>query len=167
MTDVAEFQSLKGKQTFDGRNWDTMRGSGGTALPNGNWAVAVAEENLVAVPGILSAYPATYSIGMHELSHTLESKGMTPAQQARIQALFAAHSAKDPADAGDTWTDKYAASNVHEYFAQATTAFFGANKMGGNHNGRAFLQSSDPDLYAFLVDLYDSAHDASGAVPAP
>jgi hypothetical protein len=167
MTDVSQFSKLKGQKTFDGRDWSQVRGSGGTRAPDGSFAIGVAEENLISVKGVVSTYAKNYSIGMHELAHAVESKGMTPDQQARLRQLFAKHQAADAGDAKDTFTDTYAASNVHEYFAQATNAFFGKNegrdKDGrANHNGRAWLMEHDPNMYAFLVELYETNHDADG-----
>jgi hypothetical protein len=169
MTDVAQFSSLKGQHTFDGRDWSTVRGSGGTRAPDGSFAIGVAEENLISVKGVVSTYAANYSIGMHEFAHAVESKGMTPAQQTRLRELFARRHTADPSDAKDTFTDTYAASNVHEYFAQATNAFFGRNqgsdaKHKAYHNGRDWLRTHDPDMYAFLVEMYETKHDDAGHV---
>lgn len=161
MTDVPEFQHLRGQKTFDGRDWATVRGSGGTPTPSGKFAIAVAEENATTVPGVKSAYPATYSIAMHELAHVLESHGMTPQQQARVKQLYAQHTA-----AKASFTDSYGAENEKEYFAQSTNAFFGRNTIPGYNNGRAWLQTNDPDMYAFCVDLYDKAEDKHGHVAA-
>ncbi len=163
MTDVPELTHLKGQKTFDGRDWSTVRGMGGTPTPNGRFSVAVAEENAVAVANTKTPYPATYSIAMHELAHVLESKGMTKQQQARVKELYAAHIKRDPDDAAGTFTDRYGSENEQEYFAQSTNAFFGRNVMGTNHSGRPWLQANDPDMYAFLVDLYDNHHDKKGA----
>ena len=123
---------------------------------------SVAEESIVPVPNTISRYPATYSVAMHELAHVLEAKGMTKPQQARVKQLYAAHQQRDPGDANDTWTDKYGAANEQEYFAQSTNAFFDRNVMDKNHSGRAWLQKNDPDMYAFLVDLYDTQRGADG-----
>lgn len=164
MTDVAQFAGMRGKKTFDGRDWSNVRGSGGIKAPDGSFAIGVAEENLVSVRGIVSTYPTGYSIGMHELAHALQSHGMTAAQQQRLQDLYKAHAAKDPGDAHDTFTEKYGASNVQEYFAQGTNAFFGKNQRTG-HNGRAWLQQHDPDFYAFLVEMYETDFDAEGKHP--
>jgi hypothetical protein len=169
MTDVAQFSSLKGQHTFDGRDWSTVRGSGGTRAPDGSFAIGVAEENLISVKGVVSTYAKNYSIGMHEFAHAVESKGMTPDQQSRLRQLYANHQKADPGDAKDTFTDTYAASNVHEYFAQATNAFFGRNqgsdaKHKAYHNGRDWLRTHDPDMYAFLVEMYETKHDAAGHV---
>lgn len=167
MTDLPEFASLRGDDTFDGRDWSTVRGSGGLEAPDGSFAIGVAEENLRAVAGVVSSYPTGYSIGMHELAHAVESKGLTRAQKSRLENLYRQHRRADPGDARDSFTDRYAASNVHEYFAQATNAFFGKNegrdKDGrANHNGRAWLSEHDPNMYAFLVELYETNHDADG-----
>lgn len=169
MTDVAQFSSLKGQRTFDGRDWSSVRGSGGTKAADGSFAIGVAEENLIAVKGVVSTYAANYSIGMHEFAHAVESHGMTREQQARLRDLYARHQSADPGDAKDTFTDTYAASNVHEYFAQATNAFFGRNQGTDSrrqqyHNGREWLRVHDPGMYAFLVEMYETKHDAAGHV---
>ncbi len=163
MTDVPAFEHLRGGKTFDGRDWSTVRGSGGMATPDGRFAIAIAEESIVQVKDVVSSYPATYSVGMHELAHTLESKGMSDEQRARIKELYAAHSKRDPGNAHDTFTDGYAADNEQEYFAQSTDAFFDKNVMGKNHSGKAWLQANDPDMYQFLLALYTIPHDAKGA----
>ena len=142
MTDVAQFSGLKGQKTFDGRDWSGVRGSGGTKAADGSFAIGVAEENLISVKGVLSTYAPGYSIGMHELSHALESHGMTPDQQHRLKQLFDHRNKADPGDAHDTFTDRYAASNDHKYFAPATNAFCSHNQgtdsaHHANRNGRA------------------------------
>ena len=101
---------------------------------------------------------------MHELAHVLESKGMTTAQHARVKQLYSAHIRRDPGDSHDTFTDKYGSENELEYFAQATNAFFGRNAMGKNHSGRAWLQQNDPEMYAFLADLFDHHRNGKGDV---
>jgi len=161
MTDLPQFAGLAGDDTFDGRDWETVRGSGGRTAPDGTFAIGVAEENLIAVRGVISSYPTGYSIGMHELAHAPESKGMTNNPPDRVQSLFRQQRRHDAAD----FSDSYAASNEHEYFAQATNAFFGknvgANPAGTpNRNGRAWLQQADPDMFAFLVEMYETTHRA-------
>ncbi|CAN5375233.1 hypothetical protein BH11MYX1_BH11MYX1_02400 [soil metagenome] len=163
MTDLPEFVHLKGKKTFDGRDWSTVRGSGGTPSPNGRYSIAVAEEAATRIRG-MAGYGTTYSVGMHELAHVLESNGMTRAQQARVKQLYKTHIKNDPKDANDTFTDKYGSENEQEYFAQSTNAFFDRNVMGKNHSGRAWLQQTDPEMYAFLVDLYDHQRTKDGDV---
>lgn len=164
MTDLAAFSSLRGKKTFDGRDWSGVRGSGGMRAPDGTFAIGVAEENLTTVRGVDSKYPTGYSIAMHEIAHTLHSKGMTDAQKQRVEALYQQQKQHDAAD----FSDSYAASNATEYFAQATNAFFGKNagkdKNGKvNKNGKAWLKGADPDMYAFLVEMYETHHDAPQA----
>ena len=169
MTDVEQFKALKtigNGKTLDGRDWSTVRGSGGMPTPDGNFSIAIAEENLVQIKGVLSGYPSTYSIGMHEFAHSVEEKGLSAEQRARIVELYNAHNKADPGDKNDTWTDSYAASNEREYFAQATNAFFGKNQMGANHNGREWLEKTDPNMYQFLLALYTVHHDADNKVAA-
>jgi len=161
MTDLPQFKGLHGQKTFDGRDWASVRGAGGMNTPDGNFSISIAEENLTQAKGVVSAYPSTYSIGTHELAHGLELKGLPEAARDKIKALYAAHDKRDHGNAKDTWTDTYASSNELEYFAQSTTAFFGRNEMGKNHNGREWLEKNDPDMYQFLLALYTVKHDAN------
>ena len=171
MTEVAHFASLRGQKTFDGRDWSGVRGSGGVRAPDGSFAIGVAEETLIGVRGVVSNYPTGYSIAMHELAHAIESKGLTDEQEVRLEALFRQQQTqdrRDPATHHDAFTDNYAASNKQEYFAQSSNAFFGRN-VGGqrrlpNHNGRQWLIQNDPDMYAFLVDVYENRRNSEGAL---
>lgn len=164
MTDLPQFAGMRGGKTFDGRDWATVRGSGGIQSADGSFSIGVAEENLIAIKGVISGYPDGYSIGMHEFAHAVNTHGMTPAQQKRVEQLYQQHIAKDPGDAKDTFTDHYAASDSLEYYAQCTNAFFGKNSMptNGNHNGRDWLAANDPDMYSFLVEMYETDRDEHG-----
>jgi hypothetical protein len=163
MTSLPQFRSLQGDDTFDGRDWSTVRGSGGTRSPDGSFSIGIGEETLVTIPGATASnYPRTFSVGMHELAHTLHSKGLTRAQRSRLSELYRAHARRDPGNANGTWTDNYASANDDEYFAQSTNAFFGTNQMGTNHNGREWIAANDPEMYAFLVSVYESNTEAEG-----
>jgi len=166
MTDVAEFADLKGTPTIDGRPFDDVRGSGGMSA-GGLWAIAVPEENLVeaGTSGPLMAdgtapnpYADGYSVGLHELAHTVEAKGLTPDEKRRVIALYEARKL-----AGGPWTEAYGASNEREYFAQSTNCYFGQN-AGVGQNGAAWLQANDPAMYALLGTIYGPA---PAAQPTP
>ncbi len=69
LTDLTEFKSLKGTKTFDGRNYDDLRGVGATKIKD-TIRYAIAEEQLVKVKDKPSEYnwvlsgrtsPATWS----------------------------------------------------------------------------------------------------------
>ncbi len=165
MTDVPQFAGLRGQRTFDGRDWSTVRGSGGMRAPDGSFAIGVAEENLLEVRGVASSYAKGYSIAMHELAHAVQEKGMSPEQRATLTRLYQQQASADRGNSRHTFTDDYAASNEREYFAQATNAFFGRNagwdkNKRQNANGREWLRTNDPDMYAFLVDMYEHRHAA-------
>ena len=145
MTDLEEFGSLKGLKTFDGREWDDVRGIGGTHTPDGRTAVGIPEENLANLPG--DTYPGNYSVAMHELAHCIHGLLNLP-ERTSIDQAYEARKA-----AGGPWTEQYGSSNVHEYFAQATNAFFGRNQ-GMGHNGKAWLEKNDPQILAVLTKIY-------------
>lgn len=151
MTDLPEFSRLAGTQTFDRRNWDDVRGQGGMQVGD-EWLVAIPEENLVQTDGTPDPYHGDYSVGMHEIAHTIHSKGMSDDERRQLNALFAAQGRVGPDGNAGEFTGPYGASNVQEYFAQATNAYFGNNTVG--ENGADWLEAKDPDLYAFLGQIY-------------
>lgn len=156
MTDVPQFASLKGKKTFDGRVWDDVRGAGGMRVSGGLWAIAVPEENLVETGGE-DSYGAGYSVGLHELSHTVHSKGVSGSERDRITALYAARK-----QAGGPWTESYGASNEQEYFAQSTNCFFSQN-AGIGQNDPQWLRTNDRPMFDFLVSIYGPPTTAAHA----
>ena len=147
MTDVSQFASLKGTKTVDGRIWDDVRGSGGMAT-GGLWAIAVPEENLIEQTPSTDKYAEGYSVGLHELAHTIQNKGVSSAERKTITALYEARK-----KAGGPWTDTYASSNELEYFAQATNCYHGANR-GQGKNGPKWLKDNDNAMFEFLKTLY-------------
>jgi len=166
MTDEPEFTQLRGHMTPapDARRWEDVRGSGGQQIPDGSFALAVPEENLIAIQSIFRGYGPGYSVGTHEFAHTLENAGMTPQQHDHVKQLYAARAARMAQQYGNwqgIFTDHYASTNEMEYFAQCTCCFFGRN-VGEGANGRNWLAAHDPAMYAFCVEMYETAHDAQG-----
>ncbi len=155
MTDVPEFASLKGTQTFDGRMWDDVRGSGGMRVPSGLLAIGVPEENLVDAG--TDSYADGYSVGLHELAHAIHWKGLADKEREQVTALYEARK-----KAGGPWTEEYGASNEWEYYAQATNCFFGVND-GIGQNGADWLQKYDAPMSAFLTTVYGPAPAAKPA----
>ncbi len=155
MTDVPEFASLKGTQTFDGRMWDDVRGSGGMRVPSGLLAIGVPEENLVDAG--TDTYADGYSVGLHELAHAIHWKGLADKEREQITALYEARK-----KAGGPWTEDYGASNEWEYYAQATNCFFGVND-GIGQNGATWLENYDKPMYTFLITVYGPAPAAKPA----
>lgn len=146
MTALPQFASLHGKSTFDGRQWDDVRGVGGTLTPDGKMAVGIPEENLSNLPG--DTYDGNYSVATHELAHVIHDLALSVTEKVEIDAAYEARKS-----AGGPWTEAYSSSNSHEYFAQATNAYFGRNG-GMGHNGKAWLQKNDPEIFALLQKVY-------------
>lgn len=163
MTDVAQFEGLRGHRTPDGRSWEDVRGSGGMQLRNGTFALAVPEENLVHVQTLFASYGSGYSVGMHELAHTLQDAAMTHQQRTRVSAMYHARMTlvRASGSTAGVFTDAYASEDEQEYFAQSTNCWFGKN-IGEGANGRDWLARHDPEMHAFLTTLYDGRLDARG-----
>lgn len=169
LTELADFAHLSGERmrgdTWDGkpRYWDDSRGSGGQKVGR-DFVVSMPEENLVEVAGATDAYGDDHSIGLHEFAHTIQNRGLSKDQRKRVEELYAARQ-------GDTsdYVSTYAASHVEEYFAESSQAFFSVN--GALEDDQNFLQTRDPEMYAFLVSIYGEPEAAlaraDGKTPEP
>ncbi len=153
LTDLDEFSFLKGVKGSDGKNYDDSRGVGGTKFGS-SILYAVAEENMVSIPGKPSHY--TGFLVSHESGHVVEKFALTKTQRKRLQEAYSARK-----DANGPWLSAYASSDLHEYFAQSTAAFFAhpqndreADKVAYT---RAWLQKNDHPMYKLLADVYKGA----------
>lgn len=154
LTNLDEFGWLKGTKTFDGENYDDVRGIGGKKFGS-SILYAVAEETLIQIPGKPSAYYTGYVVS-HESGHVVEHFALTKTQRKRLQEAYNARK-----DANGPWLSAYASSDLHEYFAQSTAAFFAhpqndreADKVAYT---RAWLQKNDRPMYKLLADVYKRA----------
>src|SRR5690606_20037405 len=111
--------------TFDGREWKTVRGVGGVHTRRGPM-VGVAEENLTQDRDFDRYYGA--STALHEAAHIVHDRGLPHSERAAIARHFRELKRSGNPEA---FTDAYAASNVREYFAQATMAYFNVNVTTG------------------------------------
>jgi len=146
MTDLPEFASLRGQQTFDGRLWDDVRGVGGLRLPDGRLAVGIPEENLANSSS--DAYWGNYSVAIHELAHVVQDHCISDSAFDQVKRLYDARKRT-----GQPFTDNYAAANHFEYFAQATNAYFGRNEGQGISDPQ-WLATNDPALFRMLSEIY-------------
>ncbi|MER7930551.1 toxin glutamine deamidase domain-containing protein [Streptomyces sp. NPDC096057] len=124
----------------------------------------VAEENLLGQePGLSGhiAHPDGYSTATHEVAHLVFRHGLSADQQARVSALYEARKATP----GALWPDgsdprNYSATDVDEYFAQATNVYFGVNHgrdaVTGEvrNNGADWLRVQDGELAGLFAEIY-------------
>jgi hypothetical protein len=153
LTDLSEFASLKGKKTFDGRNYDELRGVGATKVGE-TIRYAIAEEQLVAIKG----KPAGYQLGFvaaHESGHVVEQFGLSKDQKKALQQAYDARkSAKGP------WLNPegYTSSGAGEYFAQSTAAYFGrpysSSEADKKTYTRLWLTKNDAAMAKLLASVY-------------
>jgi hypothetical protein len=154
LTDLFEFESLKGEPTFDGRRYEDVRGMGGMRFGR-SILFAVGQETLMSVPGKQLGYNRG-AVPSHETGHVVGRFALTKSQQSRLRDVFARRT-----KAQGPWVDTYASSNVDEYFASSTSAFFGraptnkANELA--RFTRAWLKEHDRPMYALLADVYKRA----------
>mgnify|MGYP002622619607 CR=1 FL=1 len=123
------------------------RGLGGTRL------ATCGEENLLALKG--DPYRAE-NITIHEFSHTIASNLRRVDREwwDRLSELY------DQAMDEGLWANTYAATNVQEYWAEATQSWFDCNTSrddGRIHNGiwnREKLKEYDPRMAEFLTETF-------------
>ncbi|HSL34485.1 MAG TPA: peptidoglycan-binding domain-containing protein [Candidatus Limnocylindrales bacterium] len=165
LTDLPEYAHLKGTKTFDGRIWDTVRGIQTDIA--GVHRFAVAEEDLISVPGKAASYGSGF-LAAHEGGHALQASSLTPAQITTLTTLYTTRLATSgpitpttPAsDKTAIWLNPawYSAANKEEYFGNSVAAYLGhpytdgdADKMMYN---RSWLQTNDPGMYTLLETIY-------------
>lgn len=136
-TDIPEHSKLKPRVYWDRR----ARGLGATPEAP---AVSCAEENLLGFPG--DPY-ATENICIHEFAHAIHEMGLSrvdPTFDGRLAEAF------QQATNRGLWKGTYAASNRHEYWAEAVQSWFDDNRENDslhNHvNTRDELKAYDPGL---------------------
>lgn len=83
----------------------------------------------------------------HELGHLVQNWALGPADYFDVRQYY-----QEALDAGK-YRGLYAATNVSEYFAEATQAFFLSQERGGVRD-RAWLSRYDPRIYALLERVY-------------
>ena len=116
LTDMPQFSYLRGQKTFDGREWNLVRGIGGKE-------VGLPEDNLIGIGKL------TYYMAFHEIGHMVMCTGL-PAintfgipSDADIENLYVqCH--------GNTGLGEYASLNAGEMFAEGVAVYFGSSKDG-------------------------------------
>jgi peptidoglycan hydrolase-like protein with peptidoglycan-binding domain len=176
MTDLPQFAPLQGQKTFDGREWEKVRGVGNVSL-GGRMYTAMTEENLLGVDStatfngqpVSGTYAKGYSTSSHEYAHALHRNALSAAEKATVTAAYQATKAKGLAkpDDPDIWVDGregcYASKTEAEFFAQLSNAYLGTN--AGNdpfvndprHNGKDYVQSHEPAIFALFEKFYGGA----------
>lgn len=114
MTDVVEFSSLAGTKTFDGRQWDEVRGSGGFKVPGKQQIyVAIAEENLTGkaatgpAAGTSWCYAPGYSTSSHEMAHAIDQFGLDPADKKIVDDEYQAKKNSEKTGTVVEWIDGF------------------------------------------------------------
>jgi hypothetical protein len=165
LTDLAEFASLKGTNTFDGRLWDNVRGiwmgAGATTI-----RFAVGEEDLGGTKKG-SGYGPGFVAG-HEGGHGLQNHGLTDEQKKAITKAYtdrkAAHPATQATKEGSAdevaWLQPawYSAANENEYFASSVAAWWGYpyndTKEAKERYKKSWLKKEDKPMYDILSSVY-------------
>jgi peptidoglycan hydrolase-like protein with peptidoglycan-binding domain len=183
MTDLTQFTSLKGQTTFDGRQWEKVRGVGNVAL-GGRKYTAITEENLLGVDctatfegeTVSGSYEKGYSTTSHEYAHALHRNILSDSEKATVTTAYAARTVKGNADPDDPdmWVDGrqgcYASKTEGEFFAQLSNAYLGTNAgtdpftNDPRHNGKDYVETQEPEVFELLEKFYGDA-DLPGTNP--
>lgn len=144
LTDLPEFSGLKGKKTFDGRDWESVSG----VLSSNAKGMAVAEEDLLNGK---SSYEKN-SIFAHEFAHLIAASDKTV--NLKISAAYE-QNIKDR----EKFSDDYASTNKDEYFARSSEMWFGVYSESkwnpfSDPKDKDWLKANDPEMYQLLNQLY-------------
>lgn len=146
---LPEFRDLDGQSTSDGRPWNQIAGIAG--YDNG-YIAANEESNVLSLPN--DPYRGQQNITLHEWAHVIHMGAINKVASLADELTEAF---KDAMAAG-LWSGTFASSNVLEYFAVATEAFFDFTRepdSSVNHvNTRAELAQYDPQLFTFMTKIY-------------
>lgn len=183
LTDNSHYSQWKNASSTGGTgSWRTTRGAGAYAIPSATDKpdgkmpagaspfkyTAIGEETLdSSLTSSFTKYDAGYSVGAHEFAHTIHEFGITDDQRIRILNCynnFCNSIGKEWVDGPQYISGKgpcYASTNVKEYFAQSSNAYWDLNggtdaTTGGNrHNGSTWLSQNDPDMLQLLNEIYN------------
>ncbi|MFF2852337.1 lonely Cys domain-containing protein [Streptomyces sp. NPDC058001] len=106
-------------------------------------------------------YDDGYSLARHEWAHAIESVLSAEDRQLIVDVYEAKAAAKPPAQWPDGPVPNHSSSNAHEYFAQLSNAYLGANtgkdsnsRRRPRNNGSDWVEQHDPALLPLLRRLY-------------
>lgn len=154
LTDLFEFESLRGKKTHDGRNYEDVRGVGGMRFGR-SILFAVGQETLMSITGKKLGFTRG-AVPSHETAHVVGLFALTKSQKVRLDDAFERRT-----NMQGPWVDTYASSNAEEYFASSSSAFFGRAPTNKTQEvarfNRAWLKDNDRPMYALLADVYKRA----------
>lgn len=162
LTDLPGWLNLRGRRLPDpdpgdgyveARTYDQIRALGPSQCKSGPLQLAIAEEQIVAIPD--SAYP-TPRLGdlgknlVHELGHALEC-GLTDAQNVTLAESYVAARRRPLIEVvGDM--PSYTIGTSREYFAEGVVAWF--ESAQGPSYRRAWLSAHDPALHDLLAQVF-------------
>lgn len=148
--DVPEHSDLTPPEWWNRR----ARGLGATKIRP---AVSCGEENLLGCPG--DPYAAE-NILVHEFAHAIHDMALRvvdPSFDGRLQKTY------QRAMAAGLWKGKYAATNRHEYWAEAVQSWFGTNREDDHdHNHvdtREELVAYDPAVAKLCAEVFGLKND--------
>ena len=146
ITTVPEFANLRGLETFDGRDWESVRGSGAV---KGRTVMATSEESLLGLKE--NGYPYIALIMVHEFAHGIRNLCFTEEDHAEWNGFYDAGLQKN------IFPGEYLMSNEEEFFAVFSTAYFEVTDELGNQTNRNLVESDFPKIFEFLDDIYDDS----------
>jgi hypothetical protein len=123
--------------------WDDVRGLGGGTV------IADHDETFESVQG-------DYNLLGHEMTHQFHFylQQYQPLLSKCVDKLFSQAKRKD------TFPDRYAATNVMEYFAQAVTYYLiPADSPARYGTNSSWYPKHDPDMYKFIQSIESSNGD--------
>lgn len=152
--DLPEARDLRGKKTFDGRDFCKICGGGGVM---GRPITAVCEDNLLKTAS--DPYFGKEDILTHEFAHTIHLLGMNDSDKKVVTAMFMSAKKKGTFEKNLYGKPAYMMANEEEFFACLSAVWFGVHNpksvsLSAELNGRESIKLKLPGMYYFLKSIY-------------
>jgi hypothetical protein len=151
ITTLPEFAYLKGQSDFTGRPYESFQLRGTGAIP-GQPVSATSEETLLGLTGDkYPSYPFGSLVTVHEFAHGLQNLCFNQDDHDRWDEFY------DAALQADIFPDTHMMTNVREFFAVFTTAYFGVTDELGRGAARSTVEEDFPEIFESLEEIYGGA----------
>lgn len=152
--DLPEAQDLKGKKTFDGRDFCSICGGGGVF---GRPITAICEDNLLRTPK--DPYSGKEDILTHEFAHTMHLLGMNKGDKESVTSMFLEAKKKGEFEKNLYGEPAYMMANEQEFFACLSVVWFGVHNpkssaLSADLESRESIKKKFPAMFYFLKSIY-------------
>lgn len=152
--DLPEARDLRGKKTFDGRDFCKICGGGGVV---GRPITAICEDNLLKTKN--DPYKGKEDILTHEFAHTMHLLGMNREDKKSVTKIYQTALKNKLFRNNRYGKPAYMMANEQEFFACLSAIWFGVHNsksasLAAELSDREAIKNKLPSMYNFLKSIY-------------